>query len=120
MILVSGGTGLVGSAVVAELLRRGEQVAVLGRDANRIRRRFGDSVEGRAADVRDAASLPSAMAGIDIVVNAAQIPNSPIESKRRGWTFEDVDYKGTVNQVNAAKQAGVKRFVYVSGAGAEP
>jgi NADH dehydrogenase len=120
MILVSGGTGLVGSAVVAELLRRGEQVAVLGRDANRIRRRFGDTVEARAANVREPASLPAAMAGIDIVINAAQFPNSPIESKRRGWTFEQVDYKGTVNQVDAAKQAGVKRFVYVSGAGAAP
>jgi NADH dehydrogenase len=120
MILVSGGTGLVGSAVVAELLRRGEQVAVLGRDADRIRRRFGDSVEARAADVRDPASIPAAMPGVDVVINAVQFPNSPIESKRRGWTFEVADYQGTVNQVDAAKQAGVRRFVYVSGAGAAP
>src|SRR5688572_3021646 len=99
MILVSGGTGLVGSAIVAELLRRGEQVAVLGRDADRIRRRFGDTVEARAADVRDPASLPAALAGVDTVNNAVQFPNSPIENRRRGWTFEQVDYHGTVNQV---------------------
>jgi uncharacterized protein YbjT (DUF2867 family) len=58
------------------------------------------------------------MQGIETVVNAVQFPNNPIERKSKGWTFEEVDYKGTVNQVNAAKAAGVKRFVYVSGVGA--
>jgi NADH dehydrogenase len=120
VILVSGGTGLVGSAIVAELLRRGEAVAVLGRDAGRVRQRFGSQVEARQADVRAPAGLASAMAGIDTVINAVQFPNSPIENKRRGWTFEEVDFKGTRNQVDAAKQAGVKRFVYVSGVGADP
>ena len=37
MILVSGGTGFVGSAIVRELLRRGERVAVLGRDGDKAR-----------------------------------------------------------------------------------
>jgi NADH dehydrogenase len=58
------------------------------------------------------------MRGIETVVNAVQFPNNPIERRSKGWTFEEVDYKGTVNQVNAAKAAGVKRFVYVSGVGA--
>ena len=58
------------------------------------------------------------MRGIETVVNAVQFPNNPIERKSKGWTFEEVDYKGTVNQVDAAKAAGVKRFVYVSGVGA--
>lgn len=118
MILVSGGTGMVGSAVAKELLSRGQTVAVLGRDAARIRRVFGSSVETREADVREPASLAAAMREIDVVVNAVQFPNSPIENKKRGWTFEQVDYEGTRNQVDAAKQAGVRRFVYVSGVGA--
>jgi NADH dehydrogenase len=58
------------------------------------------------------------MRGIETVVSSVQFPNNPIERKSKGWTFEEVDYKGTVNQVNAAKAAGVKRFVYVSGVGA--
>jgi NADH dehydrogenase len=120
MLLVSGGTGLVGSAVVAELLRRGEKVAVLGRDAGRIRQRFADRVEPRVADVRDAATLTAAMRDVDVVINAVQFPNAPIENKRRGWTFEEIDFKGTQHQVGAAKQAGVRRFVYVSGVGAAP
>ena len=119
MILVSGGTGFVGSAVVKYLLDRGEEVAVLGRDTSKIRSAFG-SVEPRVADVRDPSSLEAAMRGIDVVINAVQFPTSPIEVPRRGWTFEEIDYKGTVNQVDAAKAAGVSRFVYVSGVGAAP
>ena len=118
MILVSGGTGFVGSAIVDELLRRGEAVAVLGRSASKVRERFGDRVAAREGDVREPATLSAAMDGVDVVVNAVQFPNSPIENRRKGWTFEEVDLKGTRHQVDAAKAAGVRRFVYVSGVGA--
>jgi uncharacterized protein YbjT (DUF2867 family) len=118
MILVAGGTGFVGSAITRELLRRGERVAVLGRDLSKVRARFGDDVEPRAADVRDPEALAVAMRGADVVVNAVQFPNSPIENRRKGWTFEEIDLKGTRNQVDAAKSAGARRFVYVSGVGA--
>lgn len=120
MILVAGGTGFVGSAIVRELARRGERLAVLGRDLGNVARRFPDlPIEARAADVRDPDSLRAAFAGVRTVVNAVQFPNSPIENKRKGWTFEQVDELGTVNQVEAAKEAGVQRFVYVSGVGAD-
>jgi NADH dehydrogenase len=119
MLLVSGGTGLVGSAVVKELLARGESVAVLGRSASRIQQRFGESVEVREADVRmPGESLERAMQGIDIVISAVQFPNSPIENEAKGETFEAVDLNGTRNQVDAARKAGVRRFLYVSGVGA--
>ncbi len=118
MILVSGGTGLIGSAVVRELLARGERVAVLGRDAARIRAAFADGVEAREGDVREPATLPPAMRGADIVINAVQFPNEPIENRRKRNTFEEVDLKGTRHQVDAAKDAGVRRFVYLSGVGA--
>ena len=118
MILVSGGSGFVGSAIVRELLRRGEPVAVLGRDADKIRGTFGASVEVREGDVRHPEELAAAMAGIDVVINAVQFPNSPIENRRKGWTFEEVDLKGTRHQVDAARAAGVRRFVYMSGVGA--
>jgi len=119
MILVTGGTGIVGSAIVAELQKQGQSVAVLGRDAAKIRRRFGEAMEARTGDVTQPASLPAAMAGADVVIDAVQFPTSPIEVPRRGWTFEKVDYQGTVNQVDAAKAAGVKHFVLVSAVGAD-
>lgn len=121
MLLVSGGTGFLGSAAVRELLARGEKVAVLGRDASRIRRKFGESVEAREADVtRPGESLEVAMRGVDIAIDCVQFPNYPIENKARGWTFEEVDLKGAINQVDAAKKAGVRRYVYISGVGAAP
>lgn len=118
MIMVTGGTGFVGSAIVRELLRRGEQVAVLGRDAAKIRQKLGTEVEAREGDVREPATLVGAFEGVDVVINAVQFPGSPVENRRKGWTFEEVDLKGTRHQVDAAKKAGVRRFVYVSGVGA--
>jgi NADH dehydrogenase len=119
MIIVTGGTGFVGAAVARELARRGRQVAVLSRDASRVAARFpGLAVEAREGDVRDEASLRSAFEGVETVVNSVQFPNSPIENKRKGWTFEAIDYRGTVAQVEAALEAGVRKMVYVSGAGA--
>lgn len=119
MILVSGGTGMVGSAIAKELLRRGEKIAVLGRDASKIRQRLGTEVEAREGDVRKPETLANAFDGIDTVVNAVQFPGSPVESRSKGFTFEEVDLKGTRHQVDAAKRAGVKRFVYISGVGAD-
>ncbi len=119
MILVTGGTGFVGAAVVRELLKRGKSVAVLGRDAAKIARLFPDThVEPRRGDVRDPDGLRAAFNDAETVINCVQFPNSPIENKRKGWTFEQIDYAGTLNQLLAAKTAGVKRFIYVSGAGA--
>lgn len=121
MILVTGGTGLVGAAVVKELARRGKPVAVMTRDASGIAERFpGLDIESRQGDVSDPASLTEAFAGAETVINSVQFPNSPIENKRKGWTFEQIDYQGTVNQVAAAKAAGVSRLIYVSGVGAGP
>jgi NADH dehydrogenase len=120
MYLVSGGTGHVGAAIVEELLSRKESVAVLGRDEAGIRRKFGTRVEARAGDVTKPETLGGAFAGVDFVINAVQFPGSPIEQPRKGWTFEAVDYQGTRHQVDAAKAAGVKRFVYISGVGAAP
>lgn len=118
MILVSGGTGMVGSAIAKELLRRGEKIAVLGRDEAKIKQRLGPDVEAREGDVRKLETLAAAFDGIDTVINAVQFPGSPVENRGKGFTFEEVDLKGTRHQVDAAKKAGVKRFVYISGVGA--
>jgi len=119
MILVTGGTGFVGSGVVRELAQRGNPVGALGRDRAKVARRFTNlQVTARAGDVRNVESLREAFKGIDVVINAVQFPNSPIENKRKGYTFEKIDYEGTLNQIAAAKDAGVQRFIYVSGVGA--
>lgn len=119
MILVAGGTGFVGASIVRELVRRGQAVAVLTRDAGAARKRFPD-FEGdyRQGDVRDASTLGEAVAGAETVIGCVQFPNSPIENSSRGYTFDDVDARGTENLVDAARAASVRRYVYLSGAGA--
>jgi len=119
MILVAGGTGFVGGGIVRELRRRGDDVAVLTRDSRRAAGRLGDlGVELREGDVRDPASLEPAVRGSDVVIGCQQFPNSPIENRSRGYTFEEVDAKGTENLVAAATASGAKRSIYLSGAGA--
>jgi NADH dehydrogenase len=77
-------------------------------------------VEYVRGDVGDAASLDAATRGIEVVVHAVQFPNHPVENPRKGWTYEQVDGAGTERMVAAAKQNGVRRFVYLSGAGTRP
>jgi NADH dehydrogenase len=121
MILVTGGTGFVGAGIVRELVRRGRRVAVLSRDPAKQSSRFpGLNVEFRAGDVTRPDTLAQSMSGVDAVVGCQQFPNSPIENPGRGYTFDLVDAQGTENLVAAAKAAGVARYVYLSGAGADP
>lgn len=121
MILVAGGTGFVGGGIVRELARRGKPVAVLTRNATKAATRFPHSeVEYREGDVREPASLAAALQGAEVVIGCVQFPNSPIENRRRGYTFEEIDAVGTERLVEAAKAAGVQRYIYLSGAGAAP
>ncbi|HEX8305656.1 MAG TPA: NAD(P)H-binding protein [Jatrophihabitans sp.] len=113
MILVAGGTGLLGSKVVDRLVAAGQQVRVLTRDRQRARRLPAgvDIVEG---DVRRG-SMTAAVQGCACVVSAVhgfagQGRTSP----------EAVDRAGNQNLIAAATAAGVSRFVLVSVAGAAP
>jgi NADH dehydrogenase len=121
MILVAGGTGFVGAGIVRELARRGRAVAVLTRDPARNDNRFpGLDVELRPGDVTRAETLSDVLQGVDTIIGCQQFPNSPIENPGRGYTFEEVDARGTENLVTAARASGVRRYIYISGAGAAP
>lgn len=121
MILVAGGTGFVGGAIVRELVRRGEPVTVMSHRPERARTRFpGMDVQVREGDARDADSLKRAVEGMDTVISAMQFPNFPIENAKKGHTFVEVDARGNERLVAAAREAGVATYVYISGSGAAP
>jgi NADH dehydrogenase len=63
--------------------------------------------------------LPNALQGANAIVSAVQFEGYPVENPKKGLTFERVDYGGTVALLDAAKSAGVTRFVYISGAAAD-
>jgi NADH dehydrogenase len=119
-VAVAGGSGFVGGAIAAELHARGHRVIALTRQGPAGRGPLPDSVEVRHADVTREAGLADALAGVDALVIALAFKNSPIEAPRRGETFMAVDAAGTEHLVAAAKAAGVRRLVYLSGAGAAP
>jgi NADH dehydrogenase len=117
MILVAGGTGFLGRAIVSALRRDGHEVRILSR-GNGSNPFTGDrGVTTVTGDVREAATLDDAMKGVDTVVAAVQFPGHPVEVPSKGLTYDEFDRKGTENLVNAAKKAGVQRLVYLSGAG---
>lgn len=121
MILVAGGTGFLGRAIVRELARRGKPVAVMSHRPAQARDRFPDlAVEVRQGDARDAQSLGRAVQGIESVISCMQFPNFPIENKGKGYTFDEVDARGNERLVAAAKAAGARDYIYLSGAGAAP
>lgn len=115
-ILITGGTGLIGRHAAKLLCAQGHAVRILSRrawpDVPLLRGLPVDYVQG---DVRVPASLVSAFAGCDAAVLSHQFQNFPVENPRRNETFDAVDRAGTEHCVAAARQAGVRRLVYISG-----
>jgi uncharacterized protein YbjT (DUF2867 family) len=121
MILVAGGSGFIGAAVVRRLVADGQEVAVMTAHPDRSARRIA-ALGARAVrgDVLDLSSLPAAMRGADAVVQALTFPTFPVEKRSKGYTFQAFDHRGTARLVEAAVGAGARRFVFCSGAGASP
>src|SRR5947209_5769173 len=112
MILVTGGTGFVGSRLVQKLVEQGRPVRLLVRDASEAKRRFPHGVEFAEGEVTRPGTLPAAMAGVDTVIHLVAIIR-----ERGDVTFERVNYGGTVHVVDAEKEAGGRRHLQMSALG---
>lgn len=112
MILVTGGTGFLGSHLLRKLVNVGEPVRALYR--SRIPSQLKDiqdKVEWVAGDVLDVCALEDAMAGIDKVYHCAAVVSFHPGSHRQ---MMKVNVEGTANVVNLAIDAGVKKLIHVS------
>jgi len=117
-IVVTGGTGFIGREVVGQLLGSGEdRIAVTTRDPD-APDPWNGRVERLQAFAGDPTSLGKAFARADVVVHAIQFPNHPVEDASRGRTYLEVDGLGTEVAARVARNMGVRRLVYLSGAGA--
>lgn len=120
-VLVAGSTGFLGASFVRAVAARDLPVIALGRDEDRIRRRFGGlAVEARTGDVTRPGNLQKALQNVGTAIQCVQFSGFPVEDPSKELTFMDVDAEGTCNLVEAARAAGVQRFVYLSGVGADP
>ena len=115
MILVTGGTGFIGKALVRHLTEAGLPVRLLIRpsqlspDLPR-----GVPVEVAVSNLTDTRSIRSAMMDVDIVYHLAGV-----EWQGAHASLMDVDILGTQSVSQVAADAGVKRFFYVSHLGAD-
>lgn len=114
MIIVAGGSGLLGQHVVTDLLARGETVRVLVRDAARAQALFGDAIEVVAGDLRTCDGLDELVTGSSAVVSAV---HGFLGGRAAGPV--EVDQRGNANLVAAATAAGAG-VVLVSVLGASP
>jgi len=110
MNLVTGATGLLGSHIVEQLVKAGQAVRALVRPTSDTRYLDQWGVQKAAGDLTDPQSLASAMRDVRTVYHAAAQVGDWGPWKR----FVAISIDGTRNMLDAARDAGVERFLYVS------
>lgn len=110
-VLVTGGTGFIGSYLVKALVKRGYDVSCLVRDKNKAGNLASLKLKLVEGDVTDKKAVEKAVAGMDIVYHLAAISGKSAVSPS---LYQKVNIEGTRNLVEAALKAKVGRFVYTS------
>ena len=105
--LVTGGCGFVGSAIARALKARGDEVIVLDLAPEC----SVEGVEYRRLDITDKAAVTEACRGVDTVIHSASIVHTKQNKQDLIWA---VNLGGTENMLEAARQQGVPRFIYIS------
>lgn len=117
MVAVFGGTGFLGRRVVQHLLERECSVRVASRRPERTAAIFPDvglGIESIHADINVDRSVAAAVASVEGVVNAVSLY---VESGQE--TFHSVHVTAAARLARLAREAGVERFIHVSGIGAD-
>jgi len=112
MILVTGGTGFVGSHIVKRLYREKMKTRCLVRKGSNVKRLNELGIELAYGDLTEKGCLKKALEGVETVIHLIGII-----VERKGATFEIIHTQGTRALVNACKDAGVKRLIYISALG---
>lgn len=119
LVTVFGGSGFVGTQVVRSLARRGLRIRVAVRNPNLAHdlKPLGDvgQVMPIYGDITDPATVKSAVAGADIVINLVGILYERPGSK----AFERIHVDGARTVAEAAREAGARHFVQMSAIGAD-
>jgi len=116
MILVTGGAGFIGSHIVRALSAENQAVRVLDNFSTGRRENLtAGQVEVLEGDLRDPAAVVRAVAGVEAVCHQAALIGVP-QTVADPQTSHQINVEGTVRLLEAARQAGVKRFVLASSA----
>ncbi|HSK11733.1 MAG TPA: NAD-dependent epimerase/dehydratase family protein [Phnomibacter sp.] len=109
MVLVTGGTGLLGAHLILELHRQGQVPRALFR--SHIPEAVKDKAEWIKGDILDIHALEDALEGVEQVYHVAGYVSF---SPRHRTTMYKINVEGTANVVNVSLDAGVKKLVHVS------
>ena len=117
-ILVTGGAGFIGSALIETLLEQHNEVVCLdnlstGKRENIIEFEKNKDFSFIEGDIRNMADCKTAVANVDFVFHEAALGSVP-RSVKDPITTNEVNISGFLNIITAARDAGVKRFVYAS------
>ena len=118
--LVTGGAGFIGCNLVRFILEKGHEVVVLDNFATGKRQNIADvndHIELIEADIRDRGAVDRATKGVDAIFHQAALGSVP-RSMKDPWTTHDVNVNGTVNILEAARAAGVRRIVFAASSSA--
>jgi UDP-N-acetylglucosamine 4-epimerase len=113
LALVTGGAGFIGSTIARALIAEGTPVRVLDSLVAGFREVVPPEAEFILGDIRDADACAQACAGVDVVYHQAAL-RSVARSVDEPLVTEEANVLGTINLLNAAEAAGVRRLVYAS------
>ena len=115
-VLLTGANGFVGSHVAQKLAERGVPLRLMLRRSSRVGFLDGIDYERAEGDLRLLETLSEAVRGVDTVVHMAGLTMGLAITEAE---YQQVNNLGTAMLVAAAREAGVKRFVYVSSQAAQ-
>lgn len=112
-VLVAGATGYLGSEICRQLILKNKNVKGLVRatsDSNKVAHLKELGVEIVEGDLKNKGSLENALQGVSAVITTV----SSTLSRQEGDSIQTVDDEGQINLIDAAINAGVSHFIYVS------
>ena len=113
-VLITGGTGFVGSHLVPYLLNKGFKCRLLTRDMSAARKRYPKGIEIFQGDLIDPDSLNGLMKGITHVIHMAAFGHVSAISEEAYYNFVNVNVYGTKNLLRACVKEKIERFVHFS------
>ena len=118
VFLVTGGAGFIGSNLCEAILEMGYTVRCLDNLSTGKKKNMDGFIDNPnftfiEGDIRDLDTCMKACEGVDYVLNQAAWGSVP-RSIEMPLLYEDINIGGTLNMMEAARQQGVKKFVYAS------
>ncbi len=108
-VLVTGGCGFIGAAIVRALAEEGRDVRVVDPDCHP----FRSDVRFLNVDIRDVSALTRACRGCETVIHCASVVLTRNTARDEMWS---VNYGGTLNVIEACREVGVRKLVHISSA----